>query len=764
MKQLILVSLLGLVNALYAQTNYTISCTATDQEMNPIPYAILQLKWNDEILHYGEIKDGFIKWNNVPGGEYILECTGLGYGKFTKHITLDKDLQLSILLYEDVTQLEAVTVTAAENSLEYKNGTIKLHVAKSNLADVANVTDVIAKLPGIIISPDRESFSVLGKGNPVLYLNNQRISMEQFKSIPVNTIESIELLRNPSAKYEADGNVVIVVTLKKEMEKGYRIQLSEYASMQHHFNNEFKANSYLGFDKLQLQLSLGYHQLEHWESHTSLFSYEGYENDYLTLAKGPRRQIPGSIGFSYSLNETDYISTQTNFMIHRDRIPIHTQTTLFENAAKTYYTNSTNSKEIRDFISTNINYVKYFSPKVELFSGLQYTFRNRNTDNQIYNITNASNNELEEINVQGTEATVITGKADVSVQFQEQFHWESGVNVYHAITASNAKKLTTTSPEYTYNEQTYAAYSQLQGELGIFSFTTGLRLENNKVEGSYANSNEKVVNRNNTYLFPRVNASVKLDSLHTVTVNYARSISRPSFQQANNMRVYINPYLDFVNRINLTSALTNEVSIAYQYKKYTLNAGWYRNSNSIYYLASFNSELDKLEVGPTNVAYEDGYQLTLTIPFTYRIWNSTNYFYGGLIDVKDVSFEGFGSTPFFYFYTNNEIRLPKECSIGATYFYMSAHEEGVRTSDGYSAFGLSVSKTFDAHWKASVYVNDIFRTLEFTQDNHSNGIESTTTYFTDNRSLSLTLTYTFGSLTKGSIRNKNVDQQLDRVQ
>ena len=764
MKQFIYVVLLCFIGALHAQTPYSISCSVMDRKGDPIQYATLLLKIKDEVIRYEDVLDGLVKMEELSSNHYTLECIAMGYEKFSQTIFLDKNSEVTIVLHEDVTQLDAVTVTFTQNSLEHKNGTTKLNVANSNFADMANVADVVAKLPGVIVSPDKESIDVLGKGSPILYLNNQRISMEQFKSIPVNTIESIALLRHPSAKYEADGNVVIVITLKKDMEKGYRVQLSEYASMQHNFNNEFKVNSYLGFSRLQLQLSLGYNQLEHWESNTSMFSYKTYENEYLTLAEGQRRQIPGLIGLSYSLNDTDYISTQTNFMIHRDRIPIYTHTIAFENAEKTPHLNETHSKEIRDFISANINYVKHFSPKVELFSGLQYTYRNRNADNEIYNTTNVSGRVLDEINVQGTEASVIAAKVDVSVQLKERLKWESGINVHQATTASHSHTLKNTSSEYTYNEQTYAAYTQLQGELGTFSFTTGLRLENNVIEGSYANTSEKVVNRNNTYLFPRINTTLKLDSLNSVTVSYARSINRPSFAQANTIRVYINPYLDYVNNINLLSVLKNEVNIEYKYKKYTLNAGWYRNTNPIYYLDAYNTELDKLERGPTNVDYEDSYQLVLTIPLTYKMWNSTNYFYGGLVDVKDGSVQDFGVTPFLYFYTNNDFKLPKDYSIGATYFFMSPHEEGARTIEGYSALGLSVSKKFNSHWKASIYANDIFRSLAYTQDNHSNGIKSTTTYFTDNRSLSFTLTYSFGSHAKSTIPNEDVDEQLDRIQ
>src|SRR5690606_25574814 len=177
--------------------------------------------------------------------------------------------------------------------------------------------------------------------------------------------------------------------------------------------------------------------------------------------------------------------------------------------------------------------------------------------------------------------------------------------------------LNSTSPEYTYDEQTYAAYTQLQGELGIFSFTSGLRLENNVVEGSYANTSEKVVNRNNTYLFPRINTNAKLDSLNSLTLCYARSTNMHSFAHANIIWVYINSYVDYVHNINLLSVLKNELNIEYQYKKYTLNAGWYRNTNPIYYLDAYNTELDKLERGPTNVDYEDSYLLVLTIPLTY---------------------------------------------------------------------------------------------------------------------------------------------------
>ncbi|GLB47967.1 outer membrane beta-barrel protein [Neptunitalea lumnitzerae] len=750
----------------FGQQTATLSCTVTSEDGALIPYGTLQItKAETTAPLYYDIVDGLVTTEALPIGVYTIEITSMGYKTFAETFNLAQDSTQTITLTTDVTQLEGVTVTSLQESMTYTNGVLTVKMEHSVLANLPNTSDVIAKLPGVIVSADKESINVLGKGSPILYLDHQRITIEQLNAIPVSAIEKIELLKSPSAKYEADGNAVLVITLKKDRDSGYQVQLKNSAALQHNFNNYFNSNAYIGFGKLSMQLSLGYNQLDHWESNTSKLTYdqEGFVNEYIALSEGPRMQVPGSVGISYNLNETDYISTQTNFTIHRDNMPISTQTTITANGAETYYDNYTKSKGVRDYITTNLNYYKQLTDKTNLFTGVQYTYKTRDYNNFIYDVTHPNAILLTAENHQKTDAEVFSAKADIEVVFNEKFQWESGLNLYTADTFSESRTLTLEQPDYGYDESTYAGYTTLKGNLKKLSFTAGLRLENNVRNGRYTDTNETVVAVNQTNLFPRVNANFEIDSMNNVSVNYARSIMRPSFSQANNIRVYINEYLDYVNNINLKPALRNELVLEYKHGRAGLYVVYYRNTNGLYYLSNYDADTDKLVTGATNVAKEDGYHVIVMVPFTHKIWESTNYLYGGLVDVTDANAQDMGTSPFFYFYSNNELKFTNNFSVGLSYYYMMKHNEGVRTSNGFSELSITANKKFNEHWSCFLYANDVLNTLEYTQGYTTNGIGSNTTYFTDNHGVGLSVTYTFGELAKKNFKNQNVDEDLDRV-
>lgn len=766
MKLLLTLLAFGCLNFAFAQQNITVHYSVKSSDGEPIAFGTLQLVHQDtQANYYFSVTDGEVTTDAIATGSYTVAITAIGFATYTQEILLTENRYLQIVLQPDVTQLGDVTVTSTQQSITYKNGVFKVDVARSNLANIPETADVLAKLPGVILSPDRESVNILGKGIPLLYLGHQRISMEQLKSIPVNSIDTIELIRNPSAKYEANGNAVIVITLKKKTDRGYQVQISENASMNHNFNNYLNSNAYIGLSKVNLQLGLGYNQLDHWESNTTLLTYaeRNFKNGYTVLSEGPRMQIPGSLGGEYNFNDTDYISTRTDFTIHRDTMPLETQTTIEDNGTVSDYRYHTESKGVRDYISSNMNYYKKLTEKAGLFTGMQYTHMVRDNRNTVYNVTIPETTELQQINHQKTNAEVFTAKTDAEIQLTEKTKFEGGLNIYLAKTDAESGTSETERPDYRYAEGTYAAYAQAQGTWGAVSYTSGLRLEHNQVKGTYPETNEVVVERNKTYLFPRISSTVELDSLNAITVNYARSIDRPSFAQANNTAIFINKYMQIANSINLQSSLKGEVSLEYRHNRASLTFTYYQNTNAVYYLTRYNTEADVLEMSPVNVKREDNYQLILMLPFIYKVWNSTNYFYGGLVDGKDEVVQNLGVTPFFYFYTDNEFRLPKDVSFGMNFYYMSPHKEGIRSSEGFSALGLYANKKFNEHWKVGMLANDVFRTLEFVQGYTSYGITNNATYFSDNRCLSLLVTYTFGQLAKPDLKNKEVDDNLNRV-
>jgi len=198
--------LLTMSNTLTAQNHYSLTGIVADQENSvTIGDALLLSVKSKKIVKYTTILDGEFRFESILEGNYILQISCLGFKEFEKVILLEKNTELSISLTESTTTLEEVELTATKQPIENKNGNIIVNVENTIFSSESNPLDLLSKLPTIQISPNRESISIIGKGNPLIYIGKQKISFEELNSLPIDAIESIEIIKNPSVKYEAEG-------------------------------------------------------------------------------------------------------------------------------------------------------------------------------------------------------------------------------------------------------------------------------------------------------------------------------------------------------------------------------------------------------------------------------------------------------------------------------------------------------------------------------------------------------------------------------
>ena len=121
-------------------------------------------------------------------------------------------------------ELDAVVIEKEEKAITNKNGNTIIDVANSIFRTQPNTLDLLSKLPKIQLSADRESISIIGKGSPLLYIDNQKVSINELNTLDVSDIKTIEIINNPSSKYEANGRAVILITRKFSKKEGYKIK------------------------------------------------------------------------------------------------------------------------------------------------------------------------------------------------------------------------------------------------------------------------------------------------------------------------------------------------------------------------------------------------------------------------------------------------------------------------------------------------------------------------------------------------------------
>ena len=148
----------------------------------------------DSLIKYTTILNGKFSLSSIPDGNYRLKVSALGFESQEIMIELVKDIELQLKLRDDITELDEVEIIAAKPIVANENGNLKFDIQNPVFSSIPDPLDVLARLPGIQLSPDRESLTVMDKGVPLIYMGNQRISMQELKALSVDGIDSIAIV------------------------------------------------------------------------------------------------------------------------------------------------------------------------------------------------------------------------------------------------------------------------------------------------------------------------------------------------------------------------------------------------------------------------------------------------------------------------------------------------------------------------------------------------------------------------------------------
>lgn len=763
-----------MVSSAYCQNQYTISGKVVDEDGDTISIGdVLLYDVNkDNLIKYTQLVDGNFLLEDLPENDYHLKISALGYQSFEKIILLNQSRELQITLKESTTELEGVEVVAAKNPITNKNGNLKIDVQNPIFSAIPDPLDVLSKLPNVQISANRESISVIGKGNPLIYLGGQQISFEEFTALSVDNIDSIELINNPSAKYEAEGRAVLLITRKKNLQKGVKVNTSETASFRRNFNNYLATNWSFSNGKWVVQGNFAYNDLGQWESHTFAFNIpeENIFSDYLVLIPlNKRKEINGGLGFFYPLEKDDYFSFNTTFKRQTNEAPIETETFIESEAGEDNITSDSKNDNTKDYFSSNFNYNKKVAKNFELFTGFQYSSFKQTLDTEISNDFNESGFNLDEIREQEYKINSLAFRVDLEHSISDNLKWELGANLNEARagafteireTEDNARTIF----DFDYKEQLHSAYSTLSGSMkNWMDYNLGLRVEYNKVKGQLKDEVSPLVERENTNLFSKAGLNIKLDSTKTVSVNFARSISRPNFSGTSTIRTFINPFLEGVNDVNLLPTLTNELSANFQWKKKSIYATYYRNTNPTYFTIQFDEALGRAILSTINLKKESGFYLGLTLPFSHKKWTSTNTISLNYNKIEDDTATVGNTNPYIYAYSNQQFKIGKDTTIAFGGWLLTKRQEGIFKRNGMLVLDATITKTFFEKLHCALRLNDLTRAMNFEERYSINGVEAEGIYFVDAQEVAFSVKYDFGNIKKSKFKNKDVDENLKRI-
>lgn len=551
------------------QSSVTISIINANKR--PIPFATVKATAaTDSARGIQKVTDssGKAVFQLTRGIQYVISVTSVGYAEAEKRVMVTGDNTFTITAQPSSAALGGVTVTSTRPIMRQEDD--KTIVDPENLATSStNAYEILEKTPGLFVDQDGNVY--LSSTTPAkIYINGreQRMSTADIatilKSLPPNSILSIEILRTPSAKYDASGGGGIVNVVLK---KGVRIGFT--GSVNTGFYQGVYGNQFIGLNlnnssgKLNTYVNLQYSRRN---------SYDQIKTDRLYAVDSILRQdaytlYPGNsfyvgAGFGYELSkkwELNYdgrinLNKANNSTVNGSAISkISNGELITSNVADVR--NKNNSSSISQSISTKY---KIDSTGSEWTTDLSYT-GNPGTSNQTFNT-----------NFIVPGHTPIGGNGDIETKFNfyslasnalfklpKKFTVETGFKSTIVTFRNDADYFrqndgsrtvdTFRTAAFKYKENINSAYLQASKNISGIIVKVGVRVENTNMEGNQLLPKDTSFNIHRTDLFPYVYISRNLMTIMSYELKaylvYRRTISRPSYDLLNPFPRYIDPYL-----------------------------------------------------------------------------------------------------------------------------------------------------------------------------------------------------------------------------
>lgn len=233
---LILIGLLvGVITNVLAQE---ITGKVTDRSGNPVPFAnVILMNVRDSVFITGTVTDDgghYLMKCNEPAGNLIVKATYIGYEPF---VALFKDLTFGNIVLKDAsTQLDEVVIKANRPTFKMDAGALTAKIQNTTLSRLGDASDVLAQLP--FISGSDGKFAVFGRGEPIIYINNNRVRNEdELSKLKSDQIKDIKVIMNPGAEYDATTKAVIKITTFRPVGEGLSGMVQGIARQRRNFNH-----------------------------------------------------------------------------------------------------------------------------------------------------------------------------------------------------------------------------------------------------------------------------------------------------------------------------------------------------------------------------------------------------------------------------------------------------------------------------------------------------------------------------------------------
>lgn len=699
-------------------------------------------------------------------------------------ITICLIINLSIVNAQssiDSTQrLNEVNITKKKQLVERKSDKTILNIANSSLAVGNTALEILARAPGVTISTEG-NISLKGKSGVTVMINGKltNLSSEQLHALlrntSANTIETIELIANPSAKYDAaGGGGIINIKLKKNQSYGTAVNVLLSGG----YGDYHKANGGVNFNHRNQNVNVfgnfDYTNNRNFENlsieRTNQFNKLITHFDQTGRDIYDRKNKIYKIGLDYELNPKNSLSFVFDGYDHHTRNTSN-NITIINNDSSINATNVGNSKYNNQAYSLNYKFA-IDSSRQELTANIDYaTFSNSNNTSYINNFYDGKGGVLKPPlifrNATPSAIKIWSGKADYTHAFSAETKLEAGIKSSYVSTKNNLIQENqlgnSLSNSFNYKEIINAAYVNVEQKIKEVTLQVGLRTELTQSKGGD-------VKRSYIDFFPNIKLAKVLHENHDFGLSYSKRIDRPDYEALNPFVYFADIYTYSQGNPYLRPQYTNTFDLTYNYKEQWNASLGYSFTKDVITTTLINDPIAKtLFIMEQNLARQRNYNLTVGAPLSItNWWEMDNEFTLYYTAFKSPNLMGipFNSGKTSYILNNTQtFNINKSLNAELSFDYHSAQVYGTYIVKPLYGVDLGFSKSFnDKRTTLKLAVNDVFNQRIAKVSSAVSLQDYRLTQKEESRIFRLSFSYNFGrNAVKSSAHAKSSDTEQSRV-
>jgi len=688
--------------------------------------------------------DGHFTIEMTKTGEFQISIAFLGFRDFQSDwitiTSLPFALDLGkVKLQEDALQLEGVEVSGMRPKFIQEPDKLIMDVENSALAAGNTALEVLERAPGIMIDQEgniqlngQPGVRVQIDGRPT-YLSPRELAT-YLRSMSAANIKNIEIITNPSSKYDAEGTAGIIdIKLKKNTLDG--LNGSVHGSAGYNGMRIFNGGSTLNYKSGNTSGYVNFNHNENRRPRELELSRKFPDQVYEAMRQDAdfrESNISNSLrlGLDHALNEKHSIGGMYRMVSTKSPIILNSKGTLISSTLPDLLIISENN--IEDQLkqhAANLHYTwNVDTLGSNLSVDLDYSQMDSQADAHFFNRSFTDvQGPMDEERLKAfnpTGYTIYSARADFTKVFTDKKKFEAGLKYSHVVSDNDfvfslregEQWLVDMdrSNHFIYTEAIYAAYANFHTSIGDrFKVQAGLRMEHTDAEGNSVTMDLRTP-RIYTDLFPSLFVNQKVSEDYQINYSASRRIFRPPYAMLNPFFLYADPFTAIQGNPNLLPSYTNSFELSQVYKgAYNFTMAYQRSSNMITEVPFQDDENQFTLFQQTNLDNMHSLQARLMIPVDITKFWSMNTFGILIYQTFDAELSNFMVENRLWsaqVQNQHQLSLPGNFKVELSAIYRSPMYFGVYRIEEQAWLDAGVNKSFaDNKWNVSLNFSDIFR-------------------------------------------------------